>query len=272
MYPAGLLLPRGGVFKRLQMRQIVVLFMASGFRQLEFLAAERKRNCPRPGVHHRVGHGGLVGYGVRSRRRESLHDVLGITHDLPTFVKPSLAIEVRGIDDQGVPFPVAHRVTLPEPDGWGQVGAAVQADDAPGRALLENHDGIGGLDDLHCGWYVHRARHTGREAVSRGIVVTAFRAVAVLQFGHSPRPHRKLAIWWIDDYSAAAWRKPITSVLFQAVVGASAAGCRHIEPLKIRLSSRRAADIGGGLWRSGRRGRGSRRSHWGSRCSITRIP
>src|SRR5262245_3807432 len=71
-------------------------------------AIQRHGDSPRAGKGLRILDRHLIVDGVWADRREALDQVQRVAMEIPGPVEPVLAVEVRHIDDQRVPFPVAH--------------------------------------------------------------------------------------------------------------------------------------------------------------------
>src|SRR6266705_6128721 len=69
---------------------------------------------------------------------------------MPDAVEPSLVVEIHGVSDQGVSFPMPNRVSHPQGAESGVMRAAVSEDLMPRGVPLEKHDDLAGhLNNLH---------------------------------------------------------------------------------------------------------------------------
>ena len=104
---------------------------------------------------------------------------------------PGSRCEIRRLDHERVAFPAAARVAVQLPDGRGQMRLAVHRHDA--RVvdhLLENHDGLRRLHDLHVAVVSRaRARRAVRNAALRQRPI--LRAISAVRAARSPNLRRR---------------------------------------------------------------------------------
>ena len=181
-------------------------------------------------VHRGIGDRVLVVDQVVAHTPEALDGVCVRRSPIP---KRRLVVEVRGLDDERVAFPVPARVAVPMANGLGQVRTAVERNHPHVMdVLVEDGDDAGRLEDLirvvvpgrerrHA--VVHDAAIGGR-AIQAGIgrvrpLIGLPGGARLLRLG---RQRRKLAIGRIDDERGAADR--LAAIPPEVVVGARVAG------------------------------------------------
>jgi len=124
--------------------------------------------------------------------------VLGVADDFTAFLQPGLAVDVGRIHNQRVALPSGHGIALPRADGVRKVRAAIQWDDSPNQALMQEDDG---LND------VKRRRDAANEAVRPiqrnppslpPIALTPSLSASFLKFAHA-LSLRRPAAWAVAD-------------------------------------------------------------------------
>src|SRR5882757_2272513 len=122
--------------------------MPAVFRIVQRPAPRRDRDRDRPRVYRRIREGGYIIVAlVVGGEDVALLYVNVLTGEVAGSGEARLGVVIAHIHHQGVALPMATRIAVPEFDVGGQVGLAIQMNDAPARTE-QKHDVARILADL----------------------------------------------------------------------------------------------------------------------------
>src|ERR1700733_2459744 len=124
---------------------------------------------PGSGERLRIGHGSLILHHVRAGASVALHHLQRVAVMVARSIEPGLIVEIGDIYHEGVTFPVAARVSVPELE-IAVVSLLVHVNGADHvRVLGDELDVLGSLENLEGEMYVGEARNTGHVAMIHGV-------------------------------------------------------------------------------------------------------